>query len=132
MVIDDAAERERRKNFIQRIRRDMTEHECLIYKTTSAPSAPIDNTAAWTEWMDQRIADAVAQERALIIEACGTAIGEMLSEQRAKHRNELAEEVRKLWAIITELQGTMRALDRTIAHTAVTDMPSPLQPRRDN
>jgi hypothetical protein len=85
-------------------------------------------TDDWAAWLEARL----QAERALIIEACGTAIGEMLNEQRAKHRKELADEVRQLWSIITELQGTLRALDRTIAHTAVTDMPSPLQPRRDN
>jgi len=82
----------------------------------------------WVAWLEARL----EQARALIIEACGTAIGQMLDEQRAKHRNELADEIRKLWAVLTEMQGTLRALDRTIAHTGVIDMPSPLQPRRDN
>jgi hypothetical protein len=86
----------------------------------------------WESWIDARIEARLQQERALIIEACGTAIGQMLDEQRAEHREQLTREISQLFALITEMQCTLRALDRTIAHTSVIDMPSPIQSRRDN
>jgi hypothetical protein len=69
-------------------------------------------SAQWNAWIEERI----HAHMQLMTEATGEAmaeyVGQRLDEQRKQSRDELAEEVRRLWAIITELQSTLRALDR--------------------
>jgi hypothetical protein len=71
-----------------------------------------DVSAAWDAWIEERI----HAHMQLMTEATGEAmaefVGQRLDEQRKQSRDELAEEVRRLWAIISELQLTIRALDR--------------------
>ena len=75
-------------------------------------SSQDDVSAQWNAWIEERI----SAHMQLMTEATGEAmaeyVGQRLDEQRKQSRDELAEEVRRLWAIITELQSTLRALDR--------------------
>jgi hypothetical protein len=65
---------------------------------------PVD----WPAVIDERI----ASERELIATSIGAAIGDYVRDVRAEAKDELAAEVRKLWAIVTELQTTLKAFDR--------------------
>ena len=65
---------------------------------------PVD----WSAVIDERI----ASERELIATTIGAAIGDYVRDVRAEAKDELAAEVRKLWAIVTELQTTLKAFDR--------------------
>ena len=62
----------------------------------------------WSAVIDERI----ASERELISTTIGAAIGDYVRDVRAEAKDELAAEVRKLWAIVTELQTTLKAFDR--------------------
>jgi len=108
------------------------EGEELIYKTVcpnrELTSDPNDNNAAWNE-VDQRIANAIARERQFIIQIIGESIGSMLSEARRKDKHELADEVRKLWTVISELQHTLHSIDRAAEYAKTVDLPNPLRPR---
>ena len=66
---------------------------------------PVD----WSAVIDERI----ASERELIATTTiGAAIGDYVRDVRAEAKDELAAEVRKLWATVTELQTTLKAFDR--------------------
>ena len=58
------------------------------------------------------IDERIASERELIATTIGAAIGDYVRDVRAEAKDELAAEVRKLWAIVTELQTTLKAFDR--------------------
>jgi hypothetical protein len=80
-------------------------------------------SAAWNAWIEERI----HAHMQLMTEATGEAmaefVGQQLDEQRKQSRDELATEVRRLWAIITELQSTLRALDK-IDRAKAADAPA--------
>jgi hypothetical protein len=85
------------------------------------------NTAAWNEWCDQRIAAALEHERAVHAEAVGTAIAEMLDQERKAAKDELATEINKLFVVVTELRCALDVLKAERSeHAKVLDMPSPL------
>ena len=71
---------------------------------------------AWEQWIEARL----DRER----EGIGTAIGK-LPKSAGPRRTSLAAEVRRLWAVLTELQQTMAAFNRA-EHAKVLNMPSPL------
>jgi len=47
-----------------------------------------------------------------MLEACGEEIGALLDEEPKTSRDELAAEVRRLWAVVSELQTTIRDFHR--------------------
>ena len=47
-----------------------------------------------------------------MLEACGEEIGALLDEERKTSRDELAAEVRRFWAVVSELQTTIRDFHR--------------------
>ena len=57
----------------------------------------------------------MAEERRLILESVGEAIGEMLAEQHKASKNALQDEVRELKIEICELQTTLCELRQVIA-----------------
>jgi hypothetical protein len=88
------------------------------------PSAPpIDD---WASMIDERIENAIEAEHAFMIEIVGNALGEMLRDQRKEAKDELASEVRKLWAVLTELQCTLASLVRigVTGKAEVLDLPA--------
>jgi hypothetical protein len=59
---------------------------------------------AWNAWVDQKVADAIAAERAFMREAIGGAIAKMLDDEREEQRKALSLEVRELKVLIAELK----------------------------
>jgi hypothetical protein len=112
---DRLRSREYRREIEARIEREQTAvHEWLAQSANEPEQASSteDVSAQWNAWIEERI----QAHMELMTESMGVAMAEFvaqqLDEQRKESRNELAEEVRRLWAIITELQSTLRALDR--------------------
>jgi hypothetical protein len=64
------------------------------------------------ENVDARIAAAIQAERTFILSVVGEAIGQMLAEQHREHIAEFKHEVERLWHVVSELQGTLRAFGR--------------------
>ena len=85
-------------------------------------SAPVD----WASVIDERIATAIEAEHEFMLQVMGNALGELLRDARKESADELAGEVRKLWAVLSEMQCTLIALNR-IAVTGkgeVIDLPA--------
>src|SRR5262245_11555851 len=66
------------------------------------PAAETD----WSNW-ERWLRSHLDNERAVITAAVGEALGLSLEREREEHREELATEVRRLWAVIGELQATI-------------------------
>ena len=65
-----------------------------------------------------------------MLEACGEEIGALLDEERKTSRDELAAEVRRLWAVVSELQTTIRDFHRIERAKVLEAMP--VEERRVN
>jgi hypothetical protein len=94
-------------------------------KLDTAPAASVD-------W-DARIRAAIAEERAFLVEAIGSALAEMLDTERKEANAELSDEVRRLRIELAETQTTLSELRQLIASDRakiVEDLPNPLVPRR--
>jgi hypothetical protein len=63
----------------------------------------------WNAWVDAKIADAIAAERAFMREAIGGAIAKMLDDEREQQRKALSLEVRELKVLIAELKHVSSA-----------------------
>jgi hypothetical protein len=84
---------------------------------------------AWNAWCDQRIAAAIAAERAFMVEVVGAAIGQMLDEESEEHKRALSLEVRELKIEIAKLQCALaeqRAFSAAGDRRSVLDLPNPL------
>ena len=66
----------------------------------------------WNAWADAKIAAAIQDERRFMIAVVGEALGEALGKERQADKADLAKEVDRLWAVISEVQQTLRSLDR--------------------
>jgi len=81
--------------------------------------------------IDQRIQTALVQERKLILEAVGNALGQMISEQNAEDRKSLAHETDRLWAVLNQVQETINTINKMDA--AARNVPAvAMFPRRAN
>ena len=65
-----------------------------------------------------------------MLEACGEETGALLDEERKTSRDELAAEVHRLWAVVSELQTTIRDFHRIERAKALEAMP--VEERRVN
>ena len=65
-----------------------------------------------------------------MLEACGEEIGALLDEERKTSHDELAAEVRRLWAVVSELQTKIRDFHRIERAKALEAMP--VEERRVN
>jgi hypothetical protein len=91
--------------------------------------------ASWNEWADQKIANAIATERAFMREAIGGAIAEMLDEERQEYKRALNREAQDLKLELVKLQTILaeyRALFATSDRRSVLDLPNPLTTRNVN
>jgi hypothetical protein len=87
--------------------------------------------ASWNAWADAKIADAVAAERALVLEVVGQAVGEMLEQEREEQKRALRLEASDLKLELTQLRTLLaeyRALFVTGDRSAL-DLPNPLAKR---
>ena len=82
---------------------------------TKLAEMDVSSQAAWNEWVDSRIAVALAAERRAVLEGAGEAIRDLLDEQRATARDELADEARKLRIELCETQTVVAELRQLIA-----------------
>jgi hypothetical protein len=80
-------------------------------------SEPVETQQAfdWNAWCNQRIAEAIHAEREFMLQVIGDALGEALGRERKRDKSDLAQEVNKLWTCISEIQETIRALNRVNA-----------------
>ena len=65
-----------------------------------------------------------------MLEACGEEIGALLDEKRKTSHDKLAAEVRRLWAVVSELQTKIRDFHRIERAKALEAMP--VEERRVN
>jgi hypothetical protein len=92
-------------------------------RSRSAPEpAPID----WASEIDERVEAAIEHIVGNAFEIVGESLGELLRKQRQESKDELAGEVRKLWAVLAELQSTLAALTRigVTGKAEVLDLPA--------
>jgi hypothetical protein len=95
-----------------------------IRRTAPAP-APVVDVAA-------EIEAALEVERTFLLEVMGESLGEMLRDMRRESADELAAEVRRLWAVVSELQCTIAALTRIgVTGKAGQVLDLPALPRRE-
>jgi hypothetical protein len=113
-VIDETARlemRERERDHAAKIERERIAEREWFAQSANEPeqtSTHVDVSDQWNEWFDHRFMDLMTP----VLESVAKHLAEQLDADREKSRDELAEEVRRLWAIITELQSTLRALDK--------------------
>lgn len=76
----------------------------------------------------QFVTQAIVNERAFITQVVGKAIAEMLDAEREDAKSELATEVRRLWATLSEVQATIASINKMASATgrSVIDLPNPL------
>jgi hypothetical protein len=114
----------------------------LVYKThaASAPaipeaplvvkSMPADASAGWDAWLRSHLDN----ERRLMVEIVGQALGELIAKRRKEARAELQAEVNRLNREVEQLRDLIIELRRDLRadRAQIIDLPSPLQPRRVN
>ena len=133
-LTDFLAERERasQENALDRWRREVREREAehARERAQSRERRRLDTAPApivdWHAEIAAAVETAIEAERAFLFEVMGTALGESLRDARKESADELASEVRKLWAVLSEMQVTLSALNR-IAVTGkgeVLDLPA--------
>jgi hypothetical protein len=102
-------------------------------KPEPAPVAEPD-WSGWEAWADAKIANAIATERAFVMECVGHAIGEMLEQEREEQKRALRLEASELKLELTQLR-TLLAEYRAIfasSNRSILDLPSPLTVKRVN
>jgi hypothetical protein len=67
-----------------------------------------DVSAAWNAWFDSRFHINLEP----MMSAVGKHLAEQLDAEREVSRDELAQEVKRLWCVVSELQATIRAFNR--------------------
>ena len=90
-------ENERVRNWIQR--KNAEEGEVVAQATP---------TEMWVEWIEQRL----QQERDLMVEAVGQALGEAFQQMAKEINTEQEAKASKLWETLSEIQCTLRSLGR--------------------
>jgi hypothetical protein len=88
------------------------EREPIIRKVHDGACEPQPHEEAdastWDNWLDERLGVRIRD----MMQAAGEEISALLDEERKTSRDELAAEVRRLWAVISELQQTIKAFNR--------------------
>jgi hypothetical protein len=90
--------------------------------------------SGWERWADAKIANAIAAERAFLLESIGQAIGKLLEQEAASHKRDLAAEVASLKLELAKLHSVLSEF-RVAAATergGIIDLPSPLPARARN
>jgi hypothetical protein len=75
--------------------------------TRTASVAEPPDWSAWNAWCDQRIAAAVARERAEMIPIIGEAIGKLLDVEADRHKSELSEKISELRLEVAKLHTVL-------------------------
>jgi hypothetical protein len=82
--------------------------------------------------VDQRIAESIISERALLLNVVAGEVGEALAAQRQDSANDLADRVRELRIELAELQTTLGELRQAVALERGRVLDLPALPRRVN
>jgi hypothetical protein len=115
----------------------------LQYRETDSMRArrrQAESDAAWNSWFDSRLDNRLADERDVIVEIVGSALGQVMGdlrdemdEARKEAGQALSDEVRKLRTELSELSTVLSQLQRALAaeRAKVLDLPPlPLAVRR--
>jgi hypothetical protein len=111
---EDALERWRRLR--QRSEELPREKRPLVYKSYApAPTQKMDaeTSAAWNAWVDERIAAAIAQERAFVMEVMGQSLGEHVARVAKGVHKDFEEAVRQVRLEIAQTRSSLDVLIKT-------------------
>jgi hypothetical protein len=132
------AERETRQRFSDRPPIEQAGEYHLEYRTTETNFVTeLRNSehresdwSGWEDWLAARL----KREREVTYAGVGSAIAEMLKEERDEYKKELSAEVRQLRIELANLEATLSELRSLMAaeRGQVIDTPNPLAPRRAN
>jgi hypothetical protein len=107
----DRAEKREREREAQRERIDReTErvYDWLRQKKSEEGDGVATPTEMWVEWIEQRL----QQERDLMVEAVGQALGEAFQQMAKEINTEQEAKMSKLWETLSEIQYNLRSLNR--------------------
>jgi hypothetical protein len=106
-------ERRQRQRDEAQIQRERIDRETgrvydWIQRKNEDDTAAAQADTAWTDWVEQRL----QQERDLMVEAVGQALGEAFQQMAKEINTEQEAKASKLWETLSEIQCTLRALGR--------------------
>jgi hypothetical protein len=88
-----------------------------------------EQVASVEQMIRAAITHAIVEERTFLVQLIGTALGEALDAEREEAKKELSDEVRRLWAVLSEIQSTITSINRMALATngkSLTNEPDPL------
>jgi hypothetical protein len=107
-------ERRQRQRDEAQSQRERADHEAarvrdwIQQKNFEDDTAAAQANTAWVEWIEQRL----QQERDLMVEAVGQALGEAFQQMAKEINTEQEAKASKLWETLSEIQCTLRSLGR--------------------
>jgi hypothetical protein len=129
----DAAKRERERVEAEAELTTRSADDGLIYKRYENQPAEVTRAGDdWNEWFDARLDARLEQERKMIMDITGEALGELLAKERKKREDtirKVREELRELKLECAKLASESAALREALAadRGKVVEMPSPLR-----
>jgi hypothetical protein len=125
----------RRRELVQRQRDTLRRERGRAEPPEEQASASTDtetaaaNTNAWCGWIDQRIANALAERERFMLEVVGEALGEALGDERKAIDLEVKTKLLELkLAMIERMESTLTALRKAVEPGAAE---LPATPRRE-
>jgi hypothetical protein len=78
----------------------------------------------WNAIFGDRVEQIIQQERTFIFQCVGSAIGELLEKQSEKDKKDLQQEIKRLWAVLNEVQKTINEFNRSMGKPTNRALPN--------